>query len=402
VSEIQEIDGTRTIEQVEGPFEALERAFRQDGPDAGIDLLIKQLIEAKNYRGMLDALLLKARRDLKLPLVSSGSMAEIVEPLRTQYEDRYIEAIRAVGSKYLEAGEIGNAWAYFRVIGEPGPVAKAINEYVPGEDDERLGGIIEVALHHGAAPVKGFEMILEHYGTCSAITAFEQLPAQDESIRERCAGMLIGRLHRDLAANLRLEIANRGQPLSAGPVGIDELVRGRDWLFSDESYHIDISHLASVVRMSLLAKDAAAIRQAFELTEYGRRLSPRLQFDGPPPFEKIFDDHGAFLGALIGLDVGGAIERFEAKLMLDPEDGEGTLVAAQTLVNLLARLGRFEQAIEVAAKHFAGVPDGALFCPSLAQLCQRAGQPARLAEIAKTHGDPLNFATAILQIEADR
>ncbi len=42
---------------------------------------------------------------------------------------------------------------------------------------------------------------------------------------------------------------------------------------------------------------------AADLTEYGRRLSPRLLFDGPPPFEKIFDDHGIYLAALLGQDV---------------------------------------------------------------------------------------------------
>jgi hypothetical protein len=400
MNEVQQTTQTLEAEPASDPFEALERAFRERGPDAGLDLLARQLTDVGNYRGLLDALLLKARRDLGLPLVSSGSMAELAEPLRTKYEDRYVEAIRVVGSRYLEAGEIANAWAYFRVIGESGPVAAAIENFVPGDDDDRLGAIIEVALHHGAAPAKGFELILEHYGTCSAITAFEQVPAQDEGLRARCAARLIERLHRDLSANLRSEILSRGQLVPGDDAGIDQLVSGRDWLFSDESYHIDISHLASVVRMSLLVKDPAVIRQAFELTEYGRRLSPRLQFDGPPPFERIFEDHGAFLGALIGIDVDGAIDRFEGKLTVDPDDPEGTLVAAQTLVNLLARVGRLEQAIEVASKHFAGIPDGALFCPSVAQLCQRAGQPERLAEIARSHRDPLQLAMAILQIDS--
>jgi hypothetical protein len=53
--------------------------------------------------------------------------------------DRYVEAIRLVGSKFLAAGEIPTAWAYFRVIAEPGPVKAALDEYEPDQDAEGWG-----------------------------------------------------------------------------------------------------------------------------------------------------------------------------------------------------------------------------------------------------------------------
>ncbi len=77
------------------------------------------------------------------------------------------------------------------------------------------------------------------------------------------------------------------------------------------------------------------------------------------------------------------------------QDGKA---AAQILVGLLDRLGRFDEAIAVAAEHLAGVPDGALACPSIAQLCQRAGHPARLAQIARDQGDLVHYAAALLQL----
>ena len=92
------------------------------------------------------------------------------------------------------------------------------------------------------------------------------------------------------------------------------LLEDRPWLFTDDGYHIDISHLAAVVRMSLLVPDRDVMTLAVDLTEYGRRLSPRLVFDGPPPFEKIFEDHGIYLRALLGQDVGPAIAHFRGKL----------------------------------------------------------------------------------------
>jgi hypothetical protein len=389
-------------------FDAIAAALRGDGPGAALDRLVEDLDAAGDYRALLDAMLLKARHELGLPLIAPASLADVPEPLRTKYEDRYVEAIRLVGSKYLASGEIPTAWAYYRAIGENQPIARAIEEYRPddGGDGERLGAVIEVAFNHGVHPRRGFELILEHYGTCSAITAFEGLPGQDEAVRVACAERLIRQLHRDLSANIRADIAGRGQLAPPAGASIAELIAGRDWLFAEDSYHIDVSHLSSVVRMSVLATDPEAIAMAADLTEYGRRLAPRLQFEGLPPFERIFDDHRVYLRALLGRDVDAAIAHFRAKLgpPLDrgPDpDSPDPAVPAQTLVNLLVRLGRLDEAIEVSSQYLAGLPDAALFCPGVAQLCQRAGDPKRLAEIARHRRDLVNYTAALLSLKSD-
>ena len=277
-------------------------------------------------------------------------------------------------------------------------MARAIQDYQPSGGDERLGAVIEVAFNHGVNPLRGFELILEHYGTCSAITAFEQLPAHDEAVRLAGAGRLLGRLHEDLSTNLRTDIANRGQLLPRTPATIGDLIAGRDWLFADDAYHVDISHLASVVRMSILVDDPGLTALAADLTEYGRRLSPRLQFEGHPPFERIFDDHAIYLAARLGRDVDSAVAHFRDKLSAyDRQSGEAA-ITAQTLVNLLVRLERLDDAIDVASEYLAGTPDRALFCPGVAQLCQRAGDPQRLAAISRTHHDLVNYTAALLMI----
>jgi hypothetical protein len=378
-------------------FDAVEAALHSVGPRAALERLADHLTAAGDYRSLLDALLLKARHELGLPLISSGALSDLPEPARTQYEEKYVDAIRLVGSKYLDAGDIPTAWAYFRVISETDRIAQAILDYRPAENDDRLAAVIEVAFNHAVSPRRGFELILEHYGTCAAISAFEQLPPHDQAVRMACAERLIRRLHEDLSTNLRAEIASRGEVLPSTEATIADLIGGREWLFADESYHIDISHLASVVRMAILITDPEVLALAFDLTEYGRHLSPRLQFEGPPPFERIFDDHGCYLGALLGRDVEAAIAHFRAKLEpSDREAGEAS-IPAQTLVNLLVRVGRLEPAIEVASEHLAGLPDSALFCPGVAQLCQRAGDPRRLATIARDHQDLVNFTAALLQ-----
>jgi hypothetical protein len=390
-------------------FDSIGAVLRERGPGAALDRLADDLDSAGDYRALLDALLLKARHELGLPLIAPGSLSDVPEPARTQYEEKYVEAIRLVGSKYLTSGDIPTAWAYYRVIGENQPVARAIADYRPDgdgnrgdSDGERLGAIIEVAFNHGVNPRRGFELILEHYGTCSAISAFEGLPAHDEAVRLACAERLIRQLHRDLAANIRSDIAGRGQLVPPEGATIAELIAGRDWLFAEDSYHIDVSHLTSVVRMSVLVHEPEAIEMAVDLTEYGRRLSPRLQFEGVPPFERVFDDHRVYLRALLGRDADAAIAHFRAKVAppnrRPDSESPDPAIAAQTLVTLLVRLGRLDEAIDVSSQHLAGLPESALFCPGVAQLCQRAGKLRRLADIARDRRDLVNYTAAVLSL----
>ncbi len=385
---------TTTAPAQESPFDTFEEAIRSSGPAATIDRLIEHLDSAGEYRALLDALLLKARHELGLPLVAIGPLAELSEPARTQYEDKYVEAVRLVGSRHLQKGDIAAAFAYYRAIAETEPIAQAIDAYEPLENDERLGAIIEVALNYGVNPRRGLELILQNYGTCPAITAFDQIPPHDGKTKSACAERLVDHLNNELTANLRAEIASRGQVVPPAGTSLADLVAGRPWLFTDDAYHIDISHLASVVRMSLLAQDPLAIAKAADLTAYGTCLSPRLVFQGSPPFENIFEDYGVYLKALGGRDPDGAIAHFQQKLsQVLLEEGEPA-PAAQVLVNLLLKFGRIDEAIDVSAAHLASIPESELACPSLAELCQQAGQSDRLARVSREHGDLVSFTAA--------
>ena len=380
-------------------FADLEAILDAQGPSPALDRLIERLDEAHDYRLLLDALLLKARHELGLPLIQVGKYADLPEEQRTQFEDRYIDALRRVGSRFLEADEIPTAWAYYRAIGETEPVAAALETSQAPDDPEKLGPLIEVAFHQGANPRRGFELILEHYGACSAITSLEQLGPIDPAVRSACVERLIRHIHAQLAANIRADIAQRGQPKSPEGASIAQLVAGRDWLFSDESYHIDVSHLTSTVRSSLQVEAPEALDMAIDLAEYGRRLSPRLQYEGAPPFEKTFEDHYVYLRAVRGHDADAAVAHFRAKLPTpetDARDLESTM-PAQVLVNLLIRLDRVDEAIDVAASHLAHVPDSMLACPPLAELCQRSGRLDRLAAAARTMNHPVHFLAAKIQ-----
>jgi hypothetical protein len=384
-----------SITESDAGFDTLDQTLAASGPAGALEHLTRSLADRGEFRALLDAMLLKARLELGLPTVLTGSLADLPEPARTRYEERYVEAIRDVGHRLLRAGEIGAAWAYFRAIAEKEPVASAIEAYDPPENDERIGQVVEVAFNQGVHPLKGFGLILDHYGTCSAISAFEGLPP-DEATRVACADRLVRRIHADLTLNLRADIGRRGQPLPPEGTSIAGLVEGRDWLFVDDAYHLDVSHLSATVRLSPLLVDPSTIELAIGLTDYGRLLSDRHRYEGDPPFEDHYGDHAVYLRALLGRDVEEAVAHFRAKLPDADPDGRDEAIAAQVLVRLLVRLGRSEEALDVAAEHLAHLPDSSLACPSVPQLCQSIGRLDRLAEIARSRGDLVNYAAAIL------
>jgi hypothetical protein len=215
-------------------------------------------------------------------------------------------------------------------------------------------------------------------------------------VRVACAGKLVERLHEHLVLSLRGEIERRGQPMPPEGTSVPNLIEGRDWLFFDDAYHLDVSHLSAVVRIAPMIEDRSILAKAVELTEYGKRLSDRHKYAGDPPFERVYEDHGLYLRALLGHDQDEAIRHFREALPPPDPDGDGETFVAQILVRLLVRLNRLDEAIEVSADHLAGVPEGMLMVPGLSQLCERAGRMDRLAEVARALGDPVRYASAIL------
>jgi len=374
----------------------VDQAIAAGQPILAIELALESLRQNRNDRGLLDALVLQARLDMGLPPLAAESPASLPEPLRTQFEDRYIAAIRQVGEQCLEWGDLPRAWNYLRAINELDPIADAIRRYEPDDDDEHTSAVIEIAFHHGVEPVKGFQLLLARYGTCPALSAFEQSAPRDPALRIACVELLIDRVHADLTTSLRSDILNRGQPAPAANASVTELIAGRDWLFSDDSYHIDVSHLASVVRFAVLAVSPPSIEKAVELADYGRRLSPRLRYDSPPPFQNTYADHYIYLNALAGREINAACSVFETRLAQAQAGTEEAYACAQALVNLLARVGRVQQAALLAVEHLAEIPESALTCPTITQLCQQSGRLDLLADWAKGAGDLAAYVAARL------
>ena len=370
-------------------YDDLQQALAAGGPDAAVDRLINRLRETQEYGSLFYALLLKKRHELGVCPIPTRPAQELPEAVHGQYEDAIRDAGRTVGNLYIDAGDIPAAWHYFRLIADPQPVHDALERYVPTENED-IYPLVEIAFHHRVHPARGFDLVLNRQGICSAITmlgSFDQGLAPD--VRPYCVRRLVAALHEQLTERLRAEIERHdGKPVAA--TTIPDLIAGRRWLFGDDAYLIDLSHLGSVVQMSLhLPPGDPGIPQARELCAYGSKLSKKMQSPGEPPFEQLYRDAGVYLR-----DVDAGLGHFRAKVKTMDLD-RGTL-PAEVYVNLLLHAGRTADAIKVARTYLTDADERQLSCPGPLELCRRTGDYAAFADVARVRGDAVHFLAGLL------
>jgi hypothetical protein len=363
-------------------FDGLEQTSVSKGLGAGLDLLVRTLREQKRYQQIFELRLLQKRHALGLPLVFSGSISDLPAAVRDEYQAAVTEAAREAGNAYLADGDIVHAWPYFRAVGDPAPVAAAIEHVRSAEEAER---VLAIALVDGVSLRKGFELLLEHRGICQGVDF--TLNCADRTNRIMFLQILVRTFHGQLTTHLKEAIAAAGQHVPATD-SVVELIAGRDWLFDGGRLYIENSHLLSILQASSDLTDPETMRLVLDLAEYGQRLDPIYQNEAEPPFTNPFIDHAAHLRALLGEDVERSVAHFRQKLNASVPD------SAEVLVSLLARLGRFAEAIAVSLEYLDGeaVDD----CPSALQLCQLAGDYQQLREIARRKGDVVGFAAGIM------
>lgn len=386
-------------------FDTLAATLQQEGPQVAIDRLCSRLRDSREYNALFYALLLKKRHELGVSPIPTGPAEELPGEVHQPYEDAIRAAAREVGQLFLDAGNLPQAWFYFRMIGEPAPVRAALEAIQPGEDED-IQPLVQIAFYEGVHPTRGFDWILGRYGLCSAITTVGtgELPHSEE-VRQYCIRALVRSLYAELRARLTAEIEDRFRVPPTGsesppdtPGVIRKLIEGRDWLFGEEAYHIDTSHLSSVVQMSMHLQPCPELNMARELCAYGQRLSGRFMGrQEDPPFEEGYRDYEVYLSILAGDGIEQGLAHFQRKVdTCDPEE-VGTY-PAEVLVNLLLRLGRGEQALAVARRHLASAEQQGrqLTCPNLNELCQRLRAYDTLAEVARELNDPVYYLAGLL------
>lgn len=380
-------------------YDDLQKTLDAAGPSKAIDRLCDTLRERKEFSSLFYALLMKKRFELGVSPLPTAPSSELPESAHEPYEEAIRAAARQVGELFLAEGEIIKAAPFFRMIDDPKPLAAALENYQPFEGED-LQPMIEVAFHMGAHPRKGFDWILQRFGICSAITLMgsqmngQQFPHGNE-VRDYCIQKLVCALHDQLSERVRNDILRRESSVDSS-LSVPQLIEGRDWLFEEDNYHVDTSHLSSVVQMSIHLSPGKELDLARELATYGTRLSPRFQYQGEPPFDEQYKDYSVFLAILAGENVDAGIAHFKKKVE-DNADPEGAYTQpAEVLINLLLRINRPAEALDVARKYLQGADERQLSCPTVSELCRRTKDYRSLAEVSRERDDPVSFVAGLI------
>lgn len=378
-----------------------ETVTAADDRDAAFDAAAEALKQAGDVDRLFDLRMLHAKMSLGAPIGRPETLSDVPREQRSKIEESYRSAAREAGQALLDAGDPVRAFSYFHAIGEDAAVREAFEAMPvrPGDhpeaDYERDQELANIALFEGAHPRKGVEMLLALVGTCSTITSLDQaLPQMSPKDRSECAETMVRSLHADLMRSVTADVEQRA-PLLRPAKTLNELLVGRDELFQGGNYHVDVSHLSSVVRFARsIEPPSDALSLAIDLCDYGRQLDPTLQYGSEPPFDTFYPAHRHFLAALDASSNGeaGPIDAAEAyfreKLAAEPDVPDQRLIA-YVLTDLLVRCGRAESAVALASEHLADAQAETGF--SFAELCQNTGQLDKLAEYSQERGDVLGY-----------
>lgn len=333
-----------------------------------------------------------------LPLGKPTSFEDVPPAWRDEFEQTYMAAAREVGALLLAVNKPGQAFIYFHAIRETEPIRELIDKFpVPRESSEASEEILELALFKNVHPVKGIQIMLRTHGTCSTITALDQsfarLPTED---RAACAALMVNTLHGELLASVQREVSQK-MPFAPPAKTLRELSAGREWLFAENNYHIDVSHLHATVRFARSLSPLTHARElalASDLTEYARQLAPQFQYAGEPPFQDYYPAHREFFKVLLDEDRESGLAYFQKQLEAEPDAPDQALIA-YVIVDLLVRIDRFADAVPIAEQYLlTGDED---FAAAFAELCERAGRFDVLERTAEARGDLVTFATALVQ-----
>ena len=371
----------------------LDEILRDGNVAAGLEFLIDRFRNEKEWPLVFESRLMKKRLELGLPLILTPDASEYQGEIRAVYEEAMVAAAREVGHGFLELGNIPRAWPYFRAISEYGPVIEALDRAEAGEDVET---VIAIAFQEGVHPAKGLELILKEHGICRALTSFGMQAVQKD--REKCIALLARELHAEVVLRMGSEIEAR-EGTRPSTKNLIEMMAGRNDLFGEYDYYVDTSHLLSLLPYAQEVTDKETLGLLHELCEYGKQLSPCFQPKAQPPFENPARDYGELCLAMLEDDVEKRVAHFRRIVDESDPDMVGT-APAQFLVNLLVRLERYDEALQVSLEYLRDERD--LACPTTVQLCRMAGDFEKLKELARERNDLLSYVAAFERVTEGR
>lgn len=373
-------------------YARLQQTLAEKGPAAAVDQLGADLRELGDLSALFYALLMKKRVELGVSPFPTGAAADLPPSTHAEYEDAIRSAGRLIGGEFLKRNDPRKAWFYFNMLGEPGPVREYLDQARPGDADD-VQPLIEIGLYHGVHPTKGFDLVVERYGICNAITTYSgQDFSRTPEAKQHCIRALVRTLNSQLRERLVADLESRGTSV-ADDRSVGAIVAAHPELFDEGAYHIDTSHLSSVCQFALELDASPERKLARDLCAYGEKLSDSFKFTSDPPFENTYADYKVLFDVLDGVNVEAGLKHFRDKI--DPAAADGSTFPAEVYVNTLLKLDRKAEALAVAKKYLAG-ENRQLSCPGVYELCQQAGDFSGLAEAAKVRGDGVSFLAGLI------
>jgi hypothetical protein len=376
------------------PFDQLLHLAEEQGVDKTLDFLEHRFRSEQEYFKLFEVLKMRCRHKLGLPLLYGPQRDAIENEQQSQLEDCLLGACRDVGSLLLKSGRLQEGWMYLQPVGDREFSEKVIQTIEPNE--ENIDTIIEIAVTQGAAPTYGFKLLLNHYGTCNAITTFDtQAGRFDKTTQKSMAELLLRHLYRELCDNLCFTVEQNAKPTTDSS-RLSSILEANPWLIADGAHHIDTTHLASVMRIARLVDEPEDLQKALELADYGEQLHPDFQYPSPPPFEDTYPDHQQYFRCLLGRDPSSAIGHFEKKCQSVDADQHGG-IAYETLIDLLVRVGRNQQAIELLTDPAVDQFEPLGIAPQVLEVASSDEELNVVREFYRSQDDLLGFAASILK-----
>jgi hypothetical protein len=355
--------------------------------------MVDHFRELRRPLELFEALKMQVRHRLGLPLIAPEDEPRMADDVDRQLESGLLDACREVGEMMISLGRIRDGWMYLRPTGDVMHAASLLSDVEPNEDNAEE--LIQVLLHEGVDVGRGYQLLIERNGTCNSITAYEQqITMRGKRDRQAAASKLLDHFYSELSDAVRGDISRNEAPADESET-LGDMLRKRSWLVSNGGYHLDTTHLSSVIRISRVLEDAPSLQRAFELTQYGKRLNHQFQYPGDEPFVDFYPSHAAFFNILLGRDVELGLDLFERKASAADCAKVGT-APMEIYVDLLDRCGRPVAAIDAALKLVPDSVPSQRIVPLLVELANRCGHFEPILDYCRRKEDVLGFtATAV-------
>lgn len=388
-----------------------QHVLKQDGVDAALASLVDTFKQSGELHRLFEVRQMQVRHSLGLAAHFPPKLDTLSQEKQNDLEKGLVEACREVGLALLDEGQIAEAWMYLRAVGDKPQIAEHLrklhsnrvkpnhNEEQDEEATELTEQAIHLALYEGVDPAWGLGLLLNHHGTCNSITSLSGMfPSLDRETRAAVSGTMLKHLHEEVLGNLKSDMENRKLPaMSTDTSGsaITQMINEHPVLVADQAYHVDLSHLMSTMQFARSTTGESDWQLALDLAEYGSQITSPMISPGEEPFVDFYPQHRAYFSALLAIDADANLRVFADRANSVDKELQGPH-AAEVYVDLLARMGRFQEAAAASSELLPPGTQTLGVAPSLLELSQQANDYGAHLKVAEARGDLLAFAQGML------